>query len=504
MRCVLGRYKKISVLIIVLFGFTQPSWAGTARISLAPSSRAEEVGREVNAAQEQPGFLGKLRSEDELRNRQWDDPRKGTKANIRYYLSKVQEFIDKIADSPDEKVVIIYHPDADGIVSTVIMKEILRAYKPNVSITFIGSPLNDEFLLEKMGNAKHVIALDNYFPEDKRLHRFIERLSERHLLYIDHHDWPVKVRPLAEIIDISRPPGQNSLDLETPERLGGIYISPKRMGSSLDSTKYNVGLMVKDIGCGLLGAGYLKRFEWLSVISCYGDATGDKWQDMLSSYSKEEETFLLLSMILNSVVALDGFDMSPIMEALSAAKDPSELINALTAGPKASLPYRFYLTVGREPIAKIEKLGDELPADGFIIYMLTPDEQVFNGIRCRPARIISNRLTHKGGKFYNTSRVLFILQRIIYMGRPAVEVEATNCSGNPGVGDIMRRLFNGGGHPFAAGGRCIVEKGQSVDDLAERMIKDIRTEEIRLNRPPVPKAMAADPDKEPAIVQNSL
>jgi oligoribonuclease NrnB/cAMP/cGMP phosphodiesterase (DHH superfamily) len=344
---------------------------------------------------------------------------KKLKKNPSEFLEKEVQFLLKI--KPNDRVVLIFDADVDGVSSAAIALSGLRKLKIKNIRTVHRSwdaANNLSGLVKKFDKG---IILDVPTPViEKQLKKI-----KKSLLVIDHH--PSRDVSSKNVVYMN--PRLNKKEIYQP----ASYLTYKVFSKVVD----------------------LEDKEWLAVVGTVGDYGFEDCKDLLKKYLKIEKKEDIwktklgkTAMMINGSIAV--FGSKKILNILTRAKSLDEFKN----DKKANFALRkFEEELGR---AKLEfKKNLEIYVDFDLI---------FSKIKPKLSRIGSTLSTYIATKYPN--KLIMILEKLD--GNCKIHGRMEN--GRINVGELLKKLCGGGGHREAGAGMI---KEKESNGFKANLIKEI-------------------------------
>jgi|GEM_PF-4591492 len=226
----------------------------------------------------------------------------------RFLLGKIREFLEKI--KPGDKVLVAYHPDADGNIAGALLKVFIdRYFKGQVRTESCTATLEAQEFYEKAKTCDHVITGDLWIDPKEEKQKGLRALLEQgiNIMVFDHHDKDLlDINPSSTDEMLMDGLNYSPLIPETlpqnmnPRTRGKIVcVFPKRLGfTNPDSNKFTAGLVVYKMLSQLAD---LRDLEFLLPISAKGDGDAGKkfWPKLVEKYGEHDNVIKEIATALN-------------------------------------------------------------------------------------------------------------------------------------------------------------------------------------------------------------
>jgi len=393
---------------------------------------------------------------------------------LNYYVHKKIEFLEKIKEG--DTIVIFYHEDADGVSSAVLETLFLDKYfedKININIQYVPvSYYSSSIHLQKSdiaGNIHFVLLDFNYQVFENIAEQHGIDLTQINKLVIDHHDERMKTIT----------PGEEGI----PERRGWIFISPKRcFGIEKNFPAGNlVRLLNSSIlqisGKKLIGEYYAEIYIWLAGIAIYGDKAQIDSPNLIGTLRREGIAPLRLRKFAYQVNMVSqagaGGSVMVLKSLLGIARSEKKINRIFRGKPIDSLMWKRYTQRAELLEKQAEAIKQQALAGtltGPLLFYYLPEKECRIGNKeYRLTEIVADKLQQAlPGK-------VVVVAKKAGKDRLKVEIRCGRKYKNLDMGEIMERLFRGGGHK-EAGGAEIKLKGKDLNKVLHNIKMSIEKE----------------------------
>jgi len=343
---------------------------------------------------------------------------KKLKKNLNELFEKGISFLEQI--KPSDKLILLYHNDADGIISATICFIVLKKLRIKVSkILSMGIERFNKNFAHETKNFNFIIILD--IPIEKKIK------TNKNILIVDHH--PTKNLNSKKIVHIN----PRFIDLEIYQPVS--YLIYKNFENVLN----------------------IKSLEWLATLGTIADYGFKHCKDLLKKWINVKKKSELLKNkfgkavnLINSTIYFLGFEKT--LKILISSKNLSDLMK----NKKIISANKKYGEILKNAEKDFWKTAQKIK--NFVIY------SELNKKYKELGSFLSTKLASE-----NPNKLI-----IVVMKNKKYKIHARYEIGKIHVGELMKKcsrgLGRGGGHRESAG--ASVDKNK-ISIFRQRLIKEI-------------------------------
>ncbi len=256
------------------------------------------------------------------------------KEQVNVYLTKIEDEIEKNENSP-VNIAIIHDFDADGLSAGLLWHHYLQhKFGERINLENYSEGCSGEGFEDATRDTKFTIIVDKFFPEVKENQEDLKVYIETggNVLHVDHHTLHIN----EEKDDTET----STFDPTIPEHLGRwgknrtgshLFVAPDRMDSEMIPARYTAGQLSRVLIQELLGnddEGFMKKYEWLIVLSTYGDTAQSEWLEFIERVAGKDPEMIKKYKKVASILQLVSEENAPaVFKELLTKNSVEEILN---------------------------------------------------------------------------------------------------------------------------------------------------------------------------------